>query len=235
MQTVGSASASRQKRCLAGTAGSSAPPGVGRAGPSPHFSTRLRHQVAVPSSSTRRESLRMCRLSITHCTFNDAEGDAEIVYFPYQSMTEDDLFTLVRPSGQSQGPKLRDAIKSLKLLEAAGGAQIAGLNLANGLIVKQNRPRAPFFTALDQYKLAVHSPFCKFNIFNLPDQIKNECVWSTGQQQPANWGGVENNSLSYCETLVSRIRTMIHSAELSCLFQQQGKSLVDQTGSVFRQ
>ena len=168
-----------------------------------------------------------------HCTFNNAEGDAEIVYFPYQSMTEDDLFTLVRPSGQSQGPKLRDAIKSLKLLEAAGSAQIAGLTLVDGLIVKQNRPRAPFLTALDQHKLAIHSPFCKFNIFNLPDQIKNECVWSTGQQEPANWGGVENNSLSYCETLVSRIRTMIHSAELSCLFQQKGKSLVAQLEAFF--
>jgi hypothetical protein len=48
-----------------------------------------------------------------HYTFNHAEGTAQVVYFPYQSMTENDLITLVRPSGQSQGPRLRDAIKSL--------------------------------------------------------------------------------------------------------------------------
>ena len=30
-------------------------------------------------------------------------------------MTVDDLFALFRPSGQTQGPKLREAIASLKL------------------------------------------------------------------------------------------------------------------------
>lgn len=164
-----------------------------------------------------------------HYTFNQTEPGAEIVFFPYRSMTEDDLFTLVRPSGQSQGPKLRDAIKSLKLVEAAGAATVHGVTISNGLVIKQSNPREPFFTAIDQYKQEVHSPLCTLDIFNLPDQIKNECVWSTGQgAQAANWGGVENNSLSYCETLVSRIRTMTNSAELACLFQQQGKSLVDE-------
>jgi hypothetical protein len=169
-----------------------------------------------------------------HYTFNQAEPGAEIVFFPYRSMTEDDLFTLVRPSGQSQGPKLRDAIKSLKLVEAAGAVQVQGVTIANGLLVKQNNVRAPFFTAIEQHKQKIHSPFCTLNIFDLPDQIKNECVWSTGPgAQAANWGGVENNSLSYCETLVSRIQTMIHSAELACLFQQQGKSLVAELEAFF--
>jgi len=39
--------------------------------------------------------------------------NARHVHFPYTEITEDDLFSLFRPSGQSQGPKLRDAIKSL--------------------------------------------------------------------------------------------------------------------------
>jgi len=162
-----------------------------------------------------------------HYTFNQAEGAATIVYFPYQSMTEDDLFTLFRPSGQSQGPKLRDAIKSLKLVSAAGGAAVQGVTVTNGVVVKRLKPRAPFFTALDTYKQQINSSFCAFDVFKLAEQLQNECVWSTDKATPGNWGDVENNSHSYCEALVSRIRTMIHSPELACVFQTAGASLVD--------
>lgn len=165
-----------------------------------------------------------------HYTFNQAEGAAEIVHFPYHSMTEDDLFSLVRPSGQSQGPKLRDAVKSLKLVQAAAGRAIAGVAVTQkGLVDKSMKPRAPFFAALDQFKDKINSPFCTLEIFNLPDQVQNECVWSSDNTRggnPDNWGGTENNATSYCEAMVSRLRTMIYSPELSCLFGTAGRSLV---------
>lgn len=162
-----------------------------------------------------------------HYTFNHTEGSAEIVFFPYRSMTEDDLFTLVRPSGQSQGPKLRDAIKSLKLVDAAAGAAIPGVAVTPvGLIDKSQKPRAPFFAAVDLYKQRINSPFCTFDVFNLPDQIQNECVWSTMPNNPGNWGQVENNSISYCEAMISRLRVMVNSPELACLFSTTGRSLV---------
>jgi uncharacterized protein len=162
-----------------------------------------------------------------HYTFNDAEGAARIVYFPHDFMTEDDLFSLVRPSGQSQGPKLRDAIKSLKLIHAAAGGQITGVTVVSGrLIEKKQKQRAPFFAALDRYKEQINSPFCKFNTHDLPDQVQNECVWSNDQNSPGNWGNIENNSASYCEAMVSRLRTMLHSPELACLFSTTGSSLV---------
>jgi DNA helicase HerA-like ATPase len=127
-----------------------------------------------------------------HYTFNQVEGTAQLVYFPYQSMTEDDLFSLVRPSGQSQGPKLRDAITSLKLVTAAAGTAIAGVSVtAAGLVEKSQKPRAAFFTALDKYKQEINSPFCTLDIFNLPDQIQNECVWSNAKNNAGNWGGAE--------------------------------------------
>lgn len=164
-----------------------------------------------------------------HYALGGPEGAATPVHFPYQAITEDDLFTLVRPSGQSQGPKLRDAIKSLKLIAATAGTAIANVHIADGLLEKRGRPRAPFFAALDHYRDHVHSPFCAFDIFRLPDQIQNECVWSTGQQ--GSWGNTHDQSVSYCETLISRLRTMLYSAELACLFQQQGTSLVDELES----
>jgi hypothetical protein len=76
-----------------------------------------------------------------HYTFSDTEGTARIVHFPYDFMTEDDLFSLVRPSGQSQGPKLRDAIKSLKLIAAAAGRPIAGVTVTSNRLVETSAPR----------------------------------------------------------------------------------------------
>lgn len=162
-----------------------------------------------------------------HYTFNHAEGTAQVVYFPYQSMSENDLFTLIRPSGQSQGPRLRDAIKSLKLVNAAAGAAIAGVTVMAGLVEKSNKPRAPYFAAIDHYRAQVNTSFCTFNIQNLPDQVQNECVWSNSQNNPGNWGGPENNSISYCESMISRLRTMIHSPELACIFGTTGASLAN--------
>jgi uncharacterized protein len=161
-------------------------------------------------------------------TFNQAEGSAQVVYFPYQSMSENDLITLVRPSGQSQGPKLRDAIKSLKLVSAAAGASVAGVSVtAAGLVEKSGKPRAPFFAAIDHHRQHVNTPLCTFNILNLADQIQNECVWSNSQQNPGSWGGAENNSISYCESMISRLRTMVHSPELACVFGTTGASLAN--------
>jgi hypothetical protein len=163
-----------------------------------------------------------------HYTFNEPEGNAQIVHFPYQRMTEDDLFMLCRPSGQSQGPKLREAIKSLKLATCIGAGAIPnGVSIQNGRVEKRHRARAAFYSAIDQHRARINSPFCEFDIQILPDQLVNECVWSTDRNDPRNWGDTEQGSLSYCETLVFRIRTLINAVELACLFDTQGQSLVD--------
>jgi hypothetical protein len=170
----------------------------------------------------------------SHYTFNDAEPSAELVHFPYQHATEDDLFVLFRPSGQSQGPKLRDAIKSLKLVAATKPHVPPGVTIQNGNLIKRLQARQPFFAAVDTHKDAVHGQYCQFDIFNLPQQIAEECIWSSGQGANAdNWGNAENGALSYCESLVSRMRTQIHAHELSCLFAANGKSAVDVLESFF--
>ncbi|WP_438752892.1 ATP-binding protein [Pararhizobium sp. O133] len=153
------------------------------------------------------------------------------VHFPYTETTEDDLFSLFRPSGQSQGPKLRDAIKSLKLVRAVEHAIPAGLHVQNGVLEKANRPRGPFFGALQANAAALHTTKCDFDITNLSEQIKQECVWGNATNNPANFGGTDNNAASYCESLSSRIATLINSRELECLFQTHGTSLVDEVDS----
>src|SRR5690606_7587376 len=109
-------------------------------------------------------------------------------------MTEDDLFTQFRPSGQSQRPRLREAIKSLKLVAAVGAAVPTGLAINNGLLEKMGQPRAPYFSALRTHAAKLHAPGCDFDITNLAKQVKNECVWDTAQGNAGVFGGVDQSS-----------------------------------------
>lgn len=159
----------------------------------------------------------------------DAPGDGEtLVHFPYRQMTEDDLFSLFRPAGQSQGPKLREAIRSLKLVSALNGAIPANLQVANGLITKVNASRTAFFQTALQHGAALNSPACDFDISRLAEQVRNECIWANSNNQAGHFGGVDQGALAYCETLVARINMLISSPELQCVFGQHGTSLVDE-------
>lgn len=161
-----------------------------------------------------------------HYAFNEGEDGTERVHFPYTETTEEDLFALFRPSGQSQGPKLREAIRSLKLVRACKAKAPDGVTITKGgTIEKANGPRAPFFDAVDAHKEAINSPLCNFRIEGLADQVTAECVWSSANGNADNWGGPDN-SVAHCETLVARVRTLIGSHQLSCLFGSTGSSLV---------
>ena len=166
-------------------------------------------------------------------TFAEAVGDQVLTHFPYQQMTEDDLFSLFRPSGQSQGPKLREAIRSLKLVTALGANVPQGVVVHEGLIVKVAKQRAPFQNAVRANALRLHATGCAFDIQRLAEQIKQECVQAISSQQLNCYGNVDNGTLAHCETLIARINTLIASPELQCVFGQQGASLVDQLRAFF--
>lgn len=160
--------------------------------------------------------------------FEQGAAEHTHVHFPYRKITEDDLFSLFRPSGQSQGPKLREAIKSLKLHRATGGVAPANVTYWQGVVSKRQKQRAPFYDAITAHSAAIHSPFCEFDIEQLTNQIKAECVYSSDRNNPGNFGDADSATAGYCETLVSRINTQIHSPELACIFKTQGRSLVEE-------
>ena len=161
-------------------------------------------------------------------TFELGNPDHKHVHFPYQKITEDDLFSLLRPSGQIQGPKLRDAIKSLKLIEVTNGISPEGVTYYDGLLTKKNKSRAAIFNALNFHSTSIHSPYCLFDISKLPDQIRAECVFSSDFNNLGLFGGIDNNAASHCEPLIARLNTQIRSSELKCLFDLGGLSLVEE-------
>lgn len=162
-----------------------------------------------------------------HYAFDANEPGATQVHFPYRQMTEDDLFALFRPSGQSQGPKLREAIRSLKLVTILGGVSQNITIYQQRIIMKKGKPRAAFLNEMAIHKHALHSPFCNFAIDDLAEQLHAECVHTTDFSNAANWGNIDQQALGYCEGLMARIRTLIHSNELTCLFGTVGPSLAD--------
>jgi hypothetical protein len=143
------------------------------------------------------------------------------VAVPHSELTESDLFALFRPSGQTQVPKLRAAMKSLKLAK-----KDAKLATAQGLIAKAEKPRGPYEAALVTHAKALDHPRADFDVAKLSKQIFEECVWPTSKMVPANWGLANDQEKSYCVSLVSRIEDMVQSTELACIFAPASKTSV---------
>lgn len=155
--------------------------------------------------------------AIRHCYIgrhaDEAPGAVEVV-FPYRRLTEDDLFALFRPSGQVQVPKLRDAMKSLKV-----GALDSTL-VTGGTVIKMNQPKAPFEIAYRTHAAIVEGNSADFEVTALPRQVEEECVWSSARGGDyTRWGDRNLQELSYCVTLTNRMADLIQSQELACIFQ----------------
>jgi hypothetical protein len=150
-----------------------------------------------------------------------AEAASEVV-FPYHELTEGDLFALFKPSGQTQGPKLRLAMKSLKL-----GKLVPAL-LQGGYVIKSQKPKAPFAQAHAEMAVKIEAPGADFEIKFLARQVYEECVWPSGgtasSPDHTRWGNFNEQEKSYCVTLITRIEDMLSSKDLACVFQPGGKT-----------
>lgn len=149
---------------------------------------------------------------------NGPEDVRRFVSFPYWHLTEGDLFALFRPSAGAQAPKLREALRSLKL------AQLDPILAdANGLVRKANRSRAAFEEAMGTHAVALATVGTRFNISLLTRQITEECVFPSGQGPSAgNWGNPATNDLAFCTTLLARVEADITAMHLACIYQPDG-------------
>jgi hypothetical protein len=143
---------------------------------------------------------------------------------PYSELTEADLFALFKPSGQTQAPKLRAAMKTLKLMKFAP-------SLANaGVLIKERLLKAPYESAYAAHAHAIEGSKADFDVSKLVAQINHECVWLSGGSANApdfsRWGNANEAERSYCVTLITRIEDMLQSGELACIFQPLGKDSI---------
>ncbi len=156
--------------------------------------------------------------------WEDVSSENTVV--PYLQLTETDFFALVRPSPAVQAPKLRSAIRTLKLANTVGNDCLL---VNNGVIVKANNPRQQFDELCEQHAEALLDPHLNFDITKLCQQIEHECVFPTAYGGDATrWGGPVQNDVGHCVGLQSRIDEMLNSEALSSIFKHSGKiSLFD--------
>lgn len=155
--------------------------------------------------------------AVTHCSIGSDDDDATQATCPFYKLEERDLFALFTPSGQSQAPTLREAIRSLKLAKCGGLPP--GL-VVNGCIRKSGTPIQEFQKARSDNAAAVESLLADFDVTRLAEQIGHECIWPTEKRdRPRNFGDRNETQLGYCLPLIMRIESMLKEPALFPILQ----------------
>jgi hypothetical protein len=147
---------------------------------------------------------------------------------PPNTFQESDFIALFEPAGKVQGPKLKEAIKSLRL------AQLCPDKFPEGYIHKINHSKADYQEALnrDRIQSKIDDPTISFDVSKLVLQIEQECVWpegfaAGGRKDSSKWGQGDGN-FSHCLSLITRINGILTSPAFRCVFTDSDKpSLID--------
>lgn len=160
---------------------------------------------------------------IVHCHLGEPVKKAAAstsCSLPPTSFLESDFIALFEPAGKVQGPKLRAAMRSLRLAKLKPGLA------TNGFIEKINQSKMTVEAAENEPDVSskLDDPRQPFDVKMLVKQIKQECVYpeglgaAKGQKHPTKWGG-EDGNFSHCLSLVARINGVLTSPAFKCVFQ----------------
>ena len=163
-------------------------------------------------------------------TPNDEPAESTRCSLPPSSFTEGDFLALFEPAGKTQGPKLRAAIRSLRLVALRPALERPA---KPGLLVRANRRKQEIVEAESDTAVSriLDNPSTPFNPHRLVGQIAEECVYETPLRDPDqnSWGGYDGGALSYCMTLLTRINGVLTSKAMECVFgENQGPPITDQ-------
>lgn len=160
---------------------------------------------------------------VTHIAFGAASGEPPgtvVVGIPHYMMRESDRNAFLNPSAGSQLPKLREAVRTLRLAHAISADPSADpghrqMVRPDGQIAKANGPIAVYQAASIKYITAVEGANSPFDFRLLARQVQNECIWPNGQGQNNHlFGGPNLNDLGYVSSLISRINDLLQIPEI---------------------
>jgi hypothetical protein len=160
---------------------------------------------------------------VLHCHLGEPVEKAagSVAYsLPPTSFLESDFIALFEPAGKVQGPKMRAAMRSLRL------ARLNPALAPNGFIEKINQSKTAVEAAEKRSEIAskLDDPRQPFDVQMLVKQIEQECVYpegfgvGKGQKDATRWGG-EDGNFSHCLSLVARINGVLTSPAFGCVFQ----------------
>jgi uncharacterized protein len=149
---------------------------------------------------------------------------------PPTCFVESDFIALFEPAGKVQGPKMRAAMRSLRM------AKLVPAIAQNGIIRKVEQAKGPVIAAEKQPGVAakLDDPSQEFDVNKLISQIEQECVYPDGfgavrgTKDITKWGG-DSGEVSYCLSLMSRISAVLTSPSFSCVFDSVEPAL---TGAI---
>jgi len=183
----------------------------------------MRHNAKLILIDATGEYRGFSGAGVEHCHLGEPvkmATDSVACSLPPTSFLESDFVALFEPAGKVQGPKLRAAMRSLRL--AGLKADLA----PNGFIEKINKPKNAVESAEQIPEIAgkLDDPRQPFDAKMLVKQIEQECVHpegfaqARGQKDPTRWGG-EDSNFSHCLSLVARINGVLISPAFKCVFQ----------------
>lgn len=149
---------------------------------------------------------------IKHIKFGASADD---IFLHYSNLRVSDLFALFRPSGQSQKPKLLEAIKSLKLLQKKKATDTA---CKDNVWKKAKKPKSEFEDFYRANIAIAENPYANFDISNLSKQVNEECIWATDKYNANQYGDYDDGSKSYVVSLVSRIDNIVSDNDFKSIF-----------------
>ncbi|WP_368564133.1 ATP-binding protein [Pseudoxanthomonas sp. UTMC 1351] len=173
-----------------------------------------------------------------------AHGESE-AHLPFSALDEQDLYALFQPSGKVQGPKLREALHSLRIAHIlANSTDSSRVSLrtaleraeilANGLVSKIDKPRQPFEAALLALRSEIEAPNAPFDVTLLAAQVVEECCYPNTKYKAGFFGGSDDGASGWCSPLISRINAVTHGKELRVFFSDSGDNLLDVIAEFFR-
>lgn len=185
----------------------------------------LRHNAKLILIDATGEYRDFTGGSVMHCHLGQPVQEAANsagCSLPPTSFLESDFVALFEPAGKVQGPKLRAAIRSLRLAKLK-------TNLApKGFVEKINQPKALVEAAEKEPKIAsnLDDPRQSFDVNMLVKQIEQECVWPEAYGGDSSKWGKDDGNFSHCLSLVGRINGVLTSPAFACVFQTGKKVAV---------
>jgi uncharacterized protein len=149
----------------------------------------------------------------------DEPTGTTLVGKPHHLMRESDRSAFINPSSGTQLPKLREAIRSLRLahaisVDSAATAEHQAIVDTEGTIKKAGLRIATFGSANRAYGTAMENSHATFDLKQLARQIQWECVWPTDRTSQDQYGGLDYTQIGYVSTLVSRINDLVQTPEI---------------------
>ena len=183
----------------------------------------LKHKAKLILIDATGEYRDFASDTVIHCHLGDPvnrASDSQSSSLPPTSFLESDFVALFEPAGKVQGPKLRAAMRSLRL------ALLKPELAPNGYLRKHEQLKQPISGAelTPTISARLDDPRQPFDVTKLVNQIEQECVWPNGGNQRApdttRWGAADEGSYANCLSLFTRISGVLTSPAFRCVFQE---------------